>query len=93
MEEFRLSCWRFRGEDEVLVETMTRKGAGEQDPKVRTTRDILCRATPYYLESTIDKTGRRIVKFQLGRGTPFHIPARDLAAVLRELEYQVVDVR
>lgn len=93
MEEFRLSCWRFRSEDEVLVETITRKDAGEQDPKVRTTRDILCRATPYYLESTIEKTGRRIVKFQLGRGRPFHIPARDLASVLRELQFHVIDMR
>lgn len=97
MEKFKLTCWRYKTDDEYNNDVAQakyeaeRKGEDPNKVKVRQTKDIDCWAETYYMLP--NKQGKRMVNIRMHRGREYHIMASDLAGVLRELDFEVNDLR
>jgi len=82
---------------QYIIKAYRYKTAREKEESAddRVTKDAICKVETYYMNATKEqpKAGRRVVKVQFGRSQWYHMPARDLAAVLRDLDFEVTDKR
>ena len=71
----------------------TKKELAEDSRRV--TKDVMCKLVAFFMNATEEhpKKGRRMVKLQFYRGRWYYLPAREVAEVLRELDFEVTDKR